>query len=247
MPEGEFVVAVPRRPEDRVAEEGSRKEEGNYPKVLACLREVGLTPIVVGDTSADVSGIDAVLIPGGGDIDPLRYGGEHTEKVYGVDQNQDEVDFWMVSYALEHGLPLMGICRGAQLINVAHGGTLYEDLPEGSGRHHNNISEAADSSVFVEHRVTVDPESLVAESLGGATEAMVRSAHHQCVRDLGEGLRVVARAEDGTVEAFEGEQGWLIGVQWHPEAEREAGLVKYGQFEAFAAAIRKRAEVTNHA
>lgn len=237
MPNTPPVVAIPVRRDS----DGNVLATGNYPKVLACLRHVGLTPrIVDAQLQAELSGISAVVIPGGGDIDPRRYGGDPTANVYGVDADQDALDFWLTDYALSNDLPLLGICRGAQVINVARGGTLYEDLPPGSHPHHNSMLTRRDASVFVYHGVTVDRRTKVAASLGGAERVTVPSAHHQCVRALGSDLRVVARADDGTVEAFEGTSGWLLAVQWHPEADTSSPLQRYGQFEALAAAITTR-------
>lgn len=239
MPNSSPKVAVPiRRGID-----GNVLATGNFPKVLACLRHVGLTPHIVTDpVHAELPDISAVVIPGGGDIDPRRYGGDNTANVYGVDSNQDSLDFWLVNHALANDLPLLGICRGAQVINVARGGTLYEDLPPGSQPHHNDITTRRDAGVFVHHGVTVDRGSAVSGSLAGVERVTVPSAHHQCVRVLGNGLRVVARADDNTVEAFEGTTGWLLAVQWHPEADTSSQRQKYGQFEALATAITARRE-----
>lgn len=210
---------------------------GNFPKVLDCLKEVGLQPHILTEPQADLADISAVLIPGGGDIDPECYGGNRKARVYGVDEKQDALDFWLAEYAVEHDLPLLGICRGAQILNVFRGGSLHEDLPEEPQPHHNNMFTARDSSVFVHHAVSIERESKLSESLRGATRAIVPSAHHQGIKELGHGLRVVARADDGVIEGFEGTTGWLMAVQWHPEADADSPIQKYGQFAALAEAI----------
>lgn len=237
MTDSPIFVAVPARPAKQPSAADQVPEQGNYPKVLECLRQVGLTPRIVSDTSADLSDVVGVVVPGGGDINPDLYGGKMIEQVYGVDPSQDLLDIHLIQAALERGLPLMGICRGTQMINVVKGGSLYEDLPAHSIQHHNNISVDADSSVFVSHEVSITANTKLSRSLEGRQSAFVRSAHHQCVRDLGADLRVVATAEDGIVEAFEGTKEWILAVQWHPEAELADGPIKYGQFQLFADAL----------
>ncbi|GAA1324601.1 gamma-glutamyl-gamma-aminobutyrate hydrolase family protein [Leucobacter albus] len=239
------VVALPMRRNS----EGEMLSTGNFPKVLECLTAVGFEPRVMADPTERLDGVVAVVVPGGGDIAPYRYGGNPAGNVYGVDELQDELDFWLIDHALSAGLPLLGICRGAQAINVFLGGTLHEDLPPGSDPHHNNVFAATDSSVFVHHEVSIEPDSLVAGSLDGATKVTVPSAHHQSINRVAAGLRVVARADDGTVEAVEAaapagdakgsaaHPGWLLAVQWHPEAETRSVLTKYGQFTALANAV----------
>ncbi len=150
-----------------------------------------------------LQGIQGVLIPGGGDIDPKWYGEEpDTEELYGVDDLQDENDFSIARYALDNGIPVLAICRGFQLVNVLMGGSLVQHMDK-DHRHHI-------------HSVKIDKDS---EGLGLTNPVLECSCfHHQAIKELGKGLEVLARAEEGHVEAFKIEaKAWSYGVQWHPE------------------------------
>ena len=206
----------------------------------AGLKAAGADPVVVNSASGHVFSAldyDGVVILGGGDVDPARYGGDIDEKtVHGVDTAADETEIDLVKGALANGRPVLGICRGLQLINVAFAGTLCEDLgPESFHKIHRPQPPMAS------HPVRIAPDSLLAEALGTG-EVAVQSGHHQAVRRLGDRLRVVATAADGVVEAVElarPDEGWLLAVQWHPE---EPGSPE-GQFQAllkpFVEACRK--------
>lgn len=147
---------------------------------------------------------DAVLLPGGGDLSPERYGQqvEH-DAVYDVDHEQDAFDLAVAEWALGAGVPLLAVCRGTQVVNVLRGGTLRQHMDD-PHRH-------------VVHDVTIDEGTRLAAAVGRSVTASCY--HHQSLEGLGEGLRIVARAEDGTPEAIEldGHDGWFVGVQWHPE------------------------------
>jgi len=147
---------------------------------------------------------DAVLLPGGGDLSPERYGQqvEH-DAVYDVDHEQDAFDLAVAEWALGAGVPVLAVCRGTQVVNVLRGGTLRQHMDD-PHRH-------------VVHDVTVDEGTRLAAAVGRSVTASCY--HHQSLEGLGEGLRIVARAEDGTPEAIEldGHDGWFVGVQWHPE------------------------------
>jgi putative glutamine amidotransferase len=150
-----------------------------------------------------LQGIQGVLIPGGGDIDPKWYGEESdTEELYGVDDLQDENDFSIARYAFDNGIPVLAICRGFQLVNVLMGGSLVQHMDK-DHRHHI-------------HSVKIDKDS---EGLGLTNPVLECSCfHHQAIKELGKGLEVLARAEEGHVEAFKIEaKAWSYGVQWHPE------------------------------
>ena len=147
--------------------------------------------------------IQGVLIPGGGDIDPKWYGEEpETEELYGVDDLQDENDFSIARYAFDNGIPVLAICRGFQLVNVLMGGSLVQHMDK-DHRHHI-------------HSIKIDKDS---EGLGLTNPVLECSCfHHQSIKELGKGLEVLARAEEGHVEAFKIEaKAWSYGVQWHPE------------------------------
>jgi putative glutamine amidotransferase len=168
--------------------------------------------------------VDAIVLNGGGDVAPERYGAERLPRTDPADERRDTFELGLVRAALDRGLPMLGICRGMQLLNVALGGTLVQDLAPVTSLEH----EVADPWDRPVHDIEVEPGSLLARAVG-ASRARVNSAHHQAVDRLGDGLRVTARAPDGVIEAFEDERGLLFGVQWHPEfmapgcaAEQEA-------------------------
>jgi len=160
-------------------------------------------PVENPDWADRLQNIQGVLIPGGGDINPKWYGEEpNTDELYGVDDLQDENDFSIAKYALDNGIPVLAICRGFQLVNVLMGGSLVQNM-ESAHRHHI-------------HQVTIDKD---AEALGLSNPVLESSCfHHQAIKELGSGLEVLARAEEGHVEAFKIEsKAWSYGVQWHPE------------------------------
>ncbi|MCG2623288.1 gamma-glutamyl-gamma-aminobutyrate hydrolase family protein [Arthrobacter sp. I2-34] len=189
-------------------------------RAAAGVEAAGGHAVVVDSASGQVfsaEDFDGVLILGGGDVDPARYGGNGAEPtIHCVDTQADETEIDLVIGTHELGKPVFGICRGLQLINVAFAGSLVEDL--GPDSVHKNHREAAPMAL---HQVAVEPGSLLAGALG-AGPVQVRSGHHQAVRRLGDRLKVVARAGDGVVEAVElamPDEGWLLAVQWHPEDE----------------------------
>lgn len=160
------------------------------------------------EVAARLARFDGILLPGGGDIAPHRYGAVRAhEAVYDVDDQQDAFDLELARQALAGRLPLLAVCRGLQVVNTALGGTLHQDMG-GPGREHRHIL----------HPVSFAPGSALAR-ITGADKAEASCYHHQHVDRLGEGLTVTARAADGTTEAVELTEGhgWFLAVQWHPE------------------------------
>ncbi len=162
---------------------------------------------------------DAIVIMGGEDIDPHFYGGALVYPGSGDHWSRaDAGQIALVHTALDRGIPLLGICRGMQILNVALGGTLVQDLPQ-VGHHNDTILR---DHRFARHEVRIEPDSQLGRALdvdpGSAGTREICSAHHQCVATLGEGLDAVAQASDGIVEAIEHRDAALHGVQWHPEA-----------------------------
>ena len=154
-----------------------------------------------------LEGFHGLLVPGGADIDPARYGAPRHPATATADfARQDEFEADMIAGALHHGIPILAICRGFQLLNVEHGGTLTQDLPAQS-MHRNGV-----------HDVSLAAGSRLARVLDTCSLS-VSSYHHQAVARVGAGLQVVGRASDGTVEALEpvDPEIALIAVQWHPE------------------------------
>jgi putative glutamine amidotransferase len=182
-------------------------------------------PVEGSDWNERMAGIDGILMPGGGDIDPTSYAEQATsDEIYGVDAKQDAVDFSLVKWAIEQGIPLLAICRGCQLVNIALGGTLIQHMEDD---HRHKV-----------HRVAVDQ----GEALG-FTESVVESScyHHQAIDKLGAGLEVIATSADGVVEAIKiPSKAWAFGVQWHPEdnfAENAQQLALFERFVAEAASF----------
>lgn len=157
---------------------------------------------------------DGVLLLGGGDVDPATYGERRRDpSLYNVDIGTDLVDLSIARAATAAGRPVLAVCRGMHVVNVAHGGTLVQHLSDGPIIHRGSGDEP-----MVDHDVLVEPGTQLAAALG-RTKVRVRSGHHQAVDRLGDGLRVVARTADGIAEALEGERGRVLAVQWHPEDE----------------------------
>lgn len=175
--------------------------------------------------------LDGLILSGGPDVDPARYGHEPGAHTQPPDLDRDAAELRLLAGAVDAGLPTLGICRGMQLLNVARGGTLHQHLPDvvGSSVH------APAPGVYSAHPVTVDEGTRLAQILG-RTRVEVPTYHHQGVQDLGKGLVATAWAADGTVEAVEDpELPFLVAVQWHPEAGDDPAL-----FRALARATADR-------
>jgi putative glutamine amidotransferase len=183
--------------------------------------------------------IDGLLLTGGADIDPAYYGQAPHEKLGEVQPMRDATEIPLVRKAIERNLPIFGICRGIQVLNVALGGTLYQDLPSEfpSEIHHRQTDLGYTRSDFC-HSITIEPGSRLA-SIVGCTEMQVNSLHHQAVRDVAPGLKVVARAPDGVIEGLESERHrFVLAVQFHPEETAAAHDPRSKRlFEAFLAAL----------
>ncbi len=181
--------------------------------------------------------LDGVVFAGGGDIAPAHYGAEPHAKLGLIDPMRDSAELPMVRWAVADGKPILGICRGVQVLNVALGGTLYQDLPSElpSELRHNQSYEREDWT-YLAHEIVVAPGSRLAQALG-AELLPINSLHHQSVRDIAVGLHAVAWAPDGVVEALEGAgEAFVVGVQCHPEAlQAEADPRWQGLFAAFVA------------
>ena len=179
--------------------------------------------------------LDGVVVTGGGDVDPARYGRPMGPKTVGVDPRRDAFEIDLIRMAAERDVPLVAVCRGIQTLNVALGGTLVQDVPSdvpGALLHMD-----PDHALSGSHGVRIDPASPLAEMVGG-TEPMVNSLHHQAVDEPGPDLRAVARAPDGLIEGLElpGHR-FFFGVQWHPEL-LGTDDPSFGMFRAFVEAAR---------
>jgi len=163
--------------------------------------------------------LDGLLFSGGSDLDPGLYDQEPHEETFGIHEERDRAELALLEAALERDMPVLAICRGSQVLNVARGGDLVQHLPEvvGDEKHKHT------PGTFADHEVTVEGGTRLASLLGD--RAPVKSHHHQGIGRIGEGLRVAAHAEDGTVEALEDpDRRFAVGVLWHPEAGEDARL-----------------------
>lgn len=167
-----------------------------------------------------------LVLTGGGDLDPHYYGEEPASGLGSVSPERDWFEIRLARLFLAAGKPILGICRGLQVLVVAAGGSLYQDLPAGAIQHYQRAPREHRS-----HGIRLSGDSTLAGVLGG-TEFRVNSFHHQAVRDLPAGFRAVGFSPDGIIEAVEATEGPFLGVQWHPEdlfAERPeaAALFRY--------------------
>lgn len=161
--------------------------------------------------------LDGILLTGGGDVDPQRYGSASHPLVAGVDQNRDHLEIFLTKYAISKNLPLMGICRGLQVINIAMGGTIYEDILEQkpAALRHNYALDFPRH--YLAHSVEVVRDSQLFTIINSPSP-LVNSLHHQGIKMLAQGLRATAFAPDGLIEAVEIENHpFGLAVQWHPE------------------------------
>lgn len=183
---------------------------------------------------------DGILLSGGEDVDPALYGEEKKYDSVKVNRQRDDFEFKLLDEAQSSALPVFGICRGTQLINVKFGGTLYQDLASDAkiDLNHRQDEERQEPA----HTVTVsDRESRLGQVLSG--HCHVNSLHHQAIKRVGRGLKVTAYSEDGLVEAVEatGDSPYLVGVQWHPEEIAEMPEQKQ-ILQQFVDQCRKTAE-----
>jgi putative glutamine amidotransferase len=208
----------------------------------------GGAPVVLppaGDESAAealIHSLDGLLLSGGSDLDPGYYGEEPVPELGVTLPERDAFEMALIGLALRRGMPVFGICRGMQVLNVALGGTLYQDLPSQWDR--DLLKHRQDTPKWQPtHEVRVGEGSYIAEVMGLGS-AKVNSYHHQGVRDLAEGLVVTGRSSDGVIEAVESEdltEQWLLGVQWHAEAMRGADPQQGSLFEAHVSAAEGHA------
>ena len=227
------VIGVTRcsRLDDYLA---SIEQSGAQPRVL----EVSESPRAVLQT------VDGVLLTGGGDVDPALYGESRHDTVEDAEPGRDEFEIDLARRAMERDLPILAVCRGAQVLNVAAGGTLVQDIPTAvtSDLAH-SVKEPKDS---IAHEIRIAADTRLHAALGGAMDASstcrVNSRHHQSVGKLGHEMVASATAEDGVIEGIEVPyRSFCVGVQWHPENFWRTGEFK-PLFDAFVAAARERME-----
>jgi putative glutamine amidotransferase len=188
-------------------------------------------PIAVALLPSYLGRFDGLVITGGPDVDPARYGAsERHETLYGVRDEHDELELSLVRVAIEIGMPILAICRGMQVLNVALGGTLHQHITDHETTVHHR---------YVMHEVELSPTCRAAQIMG-TTRPVGHSVHHQAIDRVGSGLEVTATAADGTVEAVEMTDGWVVGVQWHPEDTADTDHQQQALFNGLVAQARKR-------
>lgn len=182
---------------------------------VKAVRKAGGVPVLLplierDDASGLLDRVDGLLMTGGGDVDPATYGAEPDPLTERVDAERDARDIALCRLAVERDVPTLAICRGSQVLNVALGGTLVQHIDK-----HFDIDRYNETV----HDVDVDPSAKLSQWIGTAAVG-VNTLHHQAIAKVGDGLRVVAHAGDGTIEGIEAEGSRVVGVQWHPELLR---------------------------
>lgn len=219
----------------------------NYTDAIAA---AGGLPLVVPPMPADQNDmlrtlydrIDGLLLTGGGDIDPGNYQEPRHETTDEIDPERDRLELQLIRWAREDSKPLLGICRGLQIVNVALGGVLYQDIPsQVATTIDHNASKAHAGWTHLAHDLHIEPDSDLAAVLG-TTTLVTNSVHHQAIKLLASGLRPTGWSPDGLVEAIEGiGQDFLLGVQCHPEALFSATDPRWrALFSAFVEAAARK-------
>lgn len=199
-----------------------RERAGTDASYARALARAGALPLILAPVTdpawaADLLPLaDGLLLTGGHDLDPARYGAHPSPALETVDPARDALDLALFGTAWDRRLPVLAVCRGLQVVNVALGGTLWQDLP--SERPGPVVHNQGEPRANRSHPITIAPGSRLRQ-IAGAEEVRVNSFHHQAVRDIAPGLRVTATAEDGVIEGLESDDlgRWLVAVQWHPE------------------------------
>lgn len=211
----------------------------NYSQAVAA---AGGLPVMVSSLGLEI--VDdyldlaaGLLFTGGADLDPQRYGAEPHPQLGLVDPERDAFELALYRGARARGIPVLGICRGIQLINVAEGGTLQQHLPALPGTiQHEQVNKGA----ALVHTVRLEPASRLARALGGAA-VYTNSFHHQAIEQLGQNLRATGQTGDGVIEAVEGMgDSFVLGVQWHPEMSWHEYPEHFVPFKLLLEAVRHR-------
>lgn len=188
-----------------------------------------------------IQGLDGLILTGGKDVDSARYGQEAHPTADVPRKDRDAFEDALLRAAIEQNLPFLGICRGAQVLNVTLGGTIIQHLPDviGSTRY------SAGGGTFLVNDVEVEPESTLASLLGGDRSVSVKSYHHQAIDELAEGLIVTGRSDDGIIQAVElPSVDFGVAVQWHPEEDAKQDARLFDGVVAAAARYRERRTAT---
>ncbi len=184
--------------------------------------------------------LDGVLLTGGEDVDPLNYGEDYNHRIELVSPIRDKFDMTVARLAMDRDMPILGICRGCQIINVTEGGTLYQDISSQVKDSLRHPLVGITPKWHKSHLVTLDPESKLA-GIYGTREMWTNGFHHQAVKDVAETMKAVGHTKDGMVEAIESKKHtFVVGVQWHPEMMLEKHQDVLPLFESFVKAAQSK-------
>ncbi len=198
------------------------EEAGGIPLLLPVVEDIG-------SVHRQIDALDALLVSGGQDVDPCHYGEEHHPQLQEISKDRDRCELEAIRYAYSKKLPILGICRGLQVLNVAFGGSLYQDIPhefpEGLNHTHQEISAS--------HTVTLEKKSRL-HAIFDQDVLQINSFHHQSIKKLATSFVVNARASDGIIEGIEKDDPlFVLGVQWHPELMVAEDALMLKLFRAF--------------
>jgi putative glutamine amidotransferase len=245
------LVSSARKPKQArtVAVTASIRQDGDTSRVrltaayVTALESAGLVPVIIPPLSSDhaaaaiLDSVVGLVLTGGEDVDPARYGETRHEKIRAVNAARDATEAALIEEAKLRGTPVLAICRGIQILNVALGGTLVQDIPSQCDTDIAHDDEGPRDSRA--HEITIEPGSRIAAAMGTG-QCSVNSFHHQSVKRVAEGMRITARSPDGVIEGLEsiGDDWWVMAVQWHPE-EMTGSPEPWdrGLFKAFAQQI----------
>ena len=240
------------KPRIAITADAERLNEPNYLAAYKrAIEKAGAEPVLLADGGEDVAAalapFDGLLLPGGADVDPAEYGGREHPTLSKAPERYDHLELSAARTALRNGLPTLGICRGVQVMNVALGGTLYEDVPEqyeaSSGQLLQHRQTPPHPRHEATHPVDIADGSLLA-SVIGSRMTPTNSMHHQALRRVAHDLVVVGKTRDGVIEAVEARSNhpFFVGVQWHPEEMVEVDGPSRSLFTGFVASAAKRAQ-----
>jgi putative glutamine amidotransferase len=230
-----------QEPQDELGREASAAPQS----YLRAVELAGAVPVLIPITQQQTTlraiyeHIYGLLLVGGADIQPQRYHEQPHPALGKTDPKRDWVEFSIASWALADGMPILGICRGIQVLNVMFGGSLWQDIGTQASDAIEHNFHPGYAYNRLSHAVRLERHSRLAEVFG-ALEVKVNSLHHQAVKKVGKGLRVTARAPDGIIEGLEGNgTAWVAGVQWHPEWLLGDDPRMKGLFETFVVKCRE--------
>jgi len=240
----ETIAAMPRRQNPLIGlTTYGRGADNRYTlpaDYIDAVRRAGGVPLLIAPGESRVEAIldviDALVLSGGGDIDPSRYDGKRHDTNYSIDQERDTLELELARRVIDSSIPTLGICRGAQILNVVQGGKLIEHIPDEVGV---KVLHRAPPREPVTHGVKLKAGSRLAQILG-RDQFDATSWHHQALRGAAAGFDAVAHAPDGTIEAIEmPSHPWMIAVQWHPELSAASDPLQQKLFDALVEAARK--------